>query len=210
MRYVMIMVVVLVGCTTRPQCDYTVGERLLEERFDTAFAWEHAAMDGVTLGVVDGMYEMQVEVNSYVRGFYRTGRFDDIVIDIVAQQVSTETNNAFGVVCRGAVSQEQATGYYFMIGGDGSYTIQKGQDGDLKPLVNWARHDAINRGRAFNRLRVICVEDYLALYVNGHFVADVYDQSYKSGRIGLVATTAANTLSEIRFDDVIVFQANLK
>lgn len=209
MRYFVVVVILLAGCTTQPQTDYTVGERLLDETFDSASAWEQAAVDGVTIGVVNGMYQITADVNSYVRGFYRTGSFDDVVIDVLTQQISLEDNNAYGVVCRGAMSQEQATGYYFLIGGDGSYSIQKGKDGDLHPLVHWARSDVINQGRSFNQIRVICIEDYLALYVNDRFVADTRDQSYETGRIGLVATTAEDTVIEVRFDDLVVLQGML-
>lgn len=209
MRYLVVVMILLVGCTSRPSEGYSVGNRLLEERFDTSFAWEQAQMDEISLLVVDGVYEIRSNVNSYVNGFYRNDTFDNVVIDIQTQQVSSEDNNAYGVVCRGSVSQSRVTGYYFLIGGDGTYSIQKGQDDDLHPLVTWAHHGAIHEGEAYNQIRVICVDDYLALYVNDKFVADVRDQTYKTGRIGVVAATAEDTIIQVRFDNLMVYEGIL-
>jgi len=113
------------------------------------------------------------------------------------------------VVCRASAGEDNASGYYFLIGGDGSYSIRKGRD-DIDALVSWARSDVINRGAGSNTIRAVCMGDYLALYVNGEFIADAHDNTYRGGFVGFVAAAAEGTIVEIAFDNLRIWEATAK
>ena len=204
-----LLILVVTGCRTAPSRQFTVGNVLWEDDFSTAFGWDHFTGGSVQIGPVNGVYEMRSNTNQYVRGFNRSAHtVADGVIEVQAMQFSPYNNNAYGVICRGAPN-DNAAGYYFLIGGDGSYSIRKGQDDDVNALVGWSRSTVINRGLNWNNIKAICVEDYLALYVNGRFVADAHDSSFKSGYVGLVVAVAQGHEIDVTFDDLIVHEASL-
>jgi len=49
-----------------------------------------------------------------------------------------------------------------------------------------------------------CKGDDLSLRVNGELLASVKDTQYKSGDIGLTATSYEEASTEIRFDNIVV------
>ncbi|MCC6614331.1 MAG: hypothetical protein IT320_12695 [Anaerolineae bacterium] len=101
-------------------------------------------------------------------------------------------------------------GYLFLIQGSGAYGIFRSSGRSLQPLVDWATSDAINLPPAANKLRAVCVGDYLALYVNDKLVAEAIDDQYSSGQIGLVASSADRLGVRVGFDNLVVHEANVE
>ncbi len=99
----------------------------------------------------------------------------------------------------------QGDGYVFLIQGSGSFAIMRARGRELTPLVNWTASDAINRGAAQNRIRAICVGNYLALYVNDQFLGDATDDTYGAGQVGLAASAANRLGTRIAFDNLTIF-----
>lgn len=207
MMRIMLLVwgVLLAACRPGPMAGYTLGEVLLVDDFSQGFDWEARAADGVEIGAANGAYRIRSNTTQYVRGF-NGHMHDDVVIEVDALHLTANNNNAFGIMCRATRGDYSSAGYYFLIGSDGTYSIRLGRGGDVVALVSWQRSSAIHRGAASNRLRVICVGDYLALYVNDQFVADVRDRTYRSGVAGFVAATAANTTLEVAFDNLTMWR----
>lgn len=98
----------------------------------------------------------------------------------------------------------QGNGYVFLIQGSGSFAIMKAHGRVLTPLVDWRTSEAINRGVAQNRIRAICVGNYLALYVNDQFLADATDDTYAAGQVGLAASAANRIGARIVFDNLTI------
>lgn len=203
----MLLLTALVGCVQKPDTEIAVGEILLEESFDNTVGWDLGSRDNVRIGVEGSAYRIQTDMNTYVRGFNST-RYENVVIDVTISQYSAEENNAYGVVCRGTASDDSSNGYYFLIGGDGTYTIRIGRFGEINGLVRWTKSGAVNQGSAINRIRVVCVEDYLALYINDQFAADAHDTTYSGGYIGFAAASAGTILS-VAFDDLVIREGKL-
>lgn len=193
--------------SNRPNETIQVGDVLLRDRFESALGWDRFARDNVTLGVTDGAYRIYTDVDSYVRGF-NSQTYDNVVIDVRVSQFSADENNAFGVVCR-ASTDNRGNGYYFLIGSDGSYSIRKGQFNELDPLIHWRQTNAVNEGVGVNNIRAICVENYLALYINGIFVDDIRDDKYSNGYIGFAAAAADGEVADVAFDELVVFEGRV-
>ena len=206
----LLLIFACVACGPDPQATFQTGEVLLREDFEDAFTWDSRAQEGVRIGPRSGAYRMQADVNTYVRGFERSTTYDDVVIEVQTSQTSREDTNAYGIICRGTTDNRRADGYYFLIGGNGSYSIRRGQQDEVFGMVKWARTDAVNQGVAVNTIRVVCVDDYLALYVNGEFVDDLFDDTYSSGYIGFAAATREETTIEVSFDNLIVLEGQLE
>ena len=75
-------------------------------------------------------------------------------------------------------------GYYFLISGDGHYTIRWSNGRSLDDIIPVGYSDAIQRD-AGNRLRAVCIGDYLALWINDVFVAEARDGRGRAGPVWL-------------------------
>jgi hypothetical protein len=74
--------------------------------------------------------------------------------------------------------------------------------------VPWQASSAVRRGTQANTIRAVCVEDYLALFVNDVFVAETFDDEFTRGQAG-VALGAVQATAWARFDDIVIQDAYL-
>ena len=200
---------ILLACC-RPVASQQVvtGDVLLTDEFNQAYHWDAFAQQQVEVGVQNGAYAMRSNVKEYVLG-RGLDQYTDVVIEVSSRQFSTFNKNAYGIICR-ASSGNSGSGYYFLIGGDGSYSIRKGRDQKVDALVSWAHSGVIHWGQSRNLIRVVCVDDYLALYANGEFVTEVRDSTYQSGYVGFVVAVAEGGVIDVTFDNLIIREAALK
>lgn len=196
----------LVACSARPNTLYVLGDLLLEEDFDRSSAWEWYLdpSRSIDMRVQDGVYRAQAGAGTLMWTL-NAQMHTDVVIQVDTQRVSGDVVNAHGLMCRASPSGN-GNGYYFLISADGAYTIRRGAGDQVTALVPWRTSRALNRGQVINRLRIVCIGDYLALYVNGEFVAEARDNRYHTGVAGL-AVAAPNSPIEVTFDRVLVWEA---
>jgi hypothetical protein len=187
--------------------EYQTGAVLLNETFSETNAWETYVSDDADLQVSDGVYRIQVGDGGYIWGLNEV-EHSDVSMEVTTNQLSSHANNAYGVICRSDTSNN-GDGYYFLISGDGYYSISKGEGDDVTPLVEWTESSAINQGQASNKIRAVCVGDYLGLWVNDEFVAEAEDTSYTSGFAGLSAAAFEGGNADITFDDLMITAASL-
>ena len=111
-------------------------------------------------------------------------------------------------------------GYAFLISNDGFGAIayaEKGaaERGSLTFIAEWVESSAINEGQAQNTVRAVCLDDYLALYVNGEFVIDVEDDRFPDpGQAAVIAGLFIENRDEtgeviVEFDDITVSEGSL-
>lgn len=189
-----------------PQIDIETGELLLEEPFDESDAWEQYTNPmGTEIGVADGVYKAYTSLGGFIWGL-NAALHTDVVIEADIAQLSPFPDSAFGLMCR-ADPSNNGDGYYFIINGGGYFSIRIGEGDNVLPLVDWALSDAIETGININRLRIVCVEDYLALYVNDVLVVDVFDSTYTEGYAGLAIGAVQNTGADVQFDNLLIYEA---
>ena len=126
----------------------------------------------------------------------------------VTQAAPTEVATQAGV--SNAVKDNTSNngdGYLFMVQGNGRFAILRSQGRKITPLVNWTSSSVINSGAAQNRIRAVCMGTYLAMYVNGQFVADTSDDLYSKGQVALVGASAGRTGMTVTFDNLSVYVA---
>lgn len=202
-----------VGCTLlapRPTEQVALGDVLLRESFDQPYAWERYANDqlGVDFRVEQGVYRAFAREGGFMWGLNSTIH-TDVVIQVDTEQLSTAKNNAYGVMCRASPS-DNGDGYYFLISGDGYFTLRSGARGSVGALIEWTETGAIQQGQSINRIRAVCIGDYLALYVNGEFVGETRDTRYTRGYAGLVAAIPEGEGEvDIAFDALTIWSATL-
>ena len=191
----------------------TVGYRYLElvadDRFDQAGDWRsYDDGAGLFLGPVEGVYRISFVGRQYV-WTQAESLYGDQVIEADARQVSDFDYNAFGLACR-LDPANSGRGYFFLISGDGSASIRWSNGRSLEAIVAAAPKRQIKQGRAQNRIRIVCIDDYLALWVNDQFVAEARDGRSTGGAVGLVAVmNYAGEKLEVEFDDLRIWRAAL-
>jgi hypothetical protein len=134
--------------------------------------------------------------------------YPDAVIQIETNQNSEEANNYYGLTCRN--DPNVMRGYYFLIAGDGYYTITKKTEaeGSWEPLVDWAESSVINQGQDSNQITAVCTGDYLALYVNGELLAEANDADFTDGFTGItVGAYEDKSLTDVSFDNLVIWGA---
>lgn len=203
--FIILIAVVAAACSSGPSQQVTNGEVLLNETFDSEDAWENYQDSTRNIFVANGVYNVTLTgVGNYIWGLNAT-EHTDVVIEATARQLSTTDNNGYGLMCR-ANPSNNGEGYYFFVSGDGFYSIQKAQ-GSSTPaaLVNWTNSNAINQGQGVNNIRVVCLGDYLALYVNGNFLTETRDSSFTSGYAGITGAQFEAGDLNITFDNLNIY-----
>lgn len=118
-------------------------------------------------------------------------------------KAAEESQAVFGVMCR---VQNDGSGIFLGIRGDGYGSIQKWDGSQLTPLMDWTYSDAINPGIDANYIEGICDGDEYMLYVNGVYVTQVENADFPIGKIGLgVVPGGSVTSTQVDFDFVEVY-----
>ncbi|MCY3832981.1 MAG: hypothetical protein OXG85_08180 [Chloroflexi bacterium] len=192
-----------------PESGFRYLELLVDDDFAGSEPWrQYMDGDDLVMSARDGVYQIDFVGRQYVWA-QRQGWHSDIVLEADATQASDFDHNAFGLACR-LDPANSGRGYFFLISGDGYASIRWSNGRSLEPIVRAASSAAIRSGKASNSLRVVCIEDYLALWVNGQFVAEARDGRASAGAVGLagVMNYAGRRLA-VHFDDLKVWRAAL-
>lgn len=207
-RLLAILTTLLVAaCAAEPTRMPALGDLLSAVDFDAPYEWEQYENAGqhVNFRIVDGVYRAEAWDEGFV-WVLNSQSHSDVVIQVDTQQTSTFDNNAYGVMCRAAPTNN-GDGYYFLISGDGQYTIRRGATDAIDAIVGWTPSAAIQQGAAINRVRAVCIGDYLALYVNNQFVGETRDDRYQRGFAGLAAGVVADGDISVDFDALRIWEA---
>lgn len=192
-----------------PELGFRYLELLVEDGFAQGDQWRQYQKDeDLFLGARAGVYRIDFSGRQYVWS-QREGVYENVVIEAEAAQKSDYDHNAYGLACR-LDPGNSGRGYFFLISGDGYASIRWSDGRSLEPIVRAAPSAHIRRGMAANRIRAVCIDDYLALWVNGEFVADARDGRVARGAVGLAGLmNYAGKRLAIEFDDVKVWRAAL-
>jgi hypothetical protein len=110
----------------------------------------------------------------------------------------------FGVICR----QEDDDNYYRLgVGNDGTYAIQRVQDGKTTVLTGagqWVRGPTIRNTPGIFNVRVECVGDTLTLFESNQPVAAVRDDTIKGNKVGVFVETFREPSATIQMDSLSV------
>lgn len=182
------------------------GELFLEDDFsDEESGWINFDEPEYSTAYEDGGYLISV----FEEEFYfvnATGfTFTDVIVEADATFVDGEIDNYFGLVCRYI---DINNFYGLVISADGYYAILKSYDEEAGVIgaEDFLASDLINQGEEENHLRIECIGNRLALYVNGELLIETYDSDIPEGDVGFFVGTATATSTEILFDNLKVFE----
>lgn len=173
---------------------------LFQDRFgDPGSGWGRDSREEFDRGYQDGVYFIEVYKPSWLAWANPGRRFDDVVVEVEARQVSGSADGHFGVLCR-----YRAPGdfYYFAVTEDGYYGILLVTDGHARVLTDegFQFSPAIPTGGATEIIRGICQGTELRLYVNGQQVAGATDETLSQGDVGLAVGSGPAGSIRVHFD----------
>lgn len=192
--------------------DITIESILLEVDFEDDDDWENYSEDERFVEVDDGVYVAEVEGNNVIWGQNEDEEvYDDVVIQVTAAQAGGEDNNGYGVMCRTDENSNNLDGYHFWIASLGFGSIWMYETGEgYTELASWESDRAINEDDGEeNIIHVVCVDEYLALYVNGELIVEAEDDTFDEGVTGLVVRNFEDDgFARATFDDLTVYAAD--
>src|SRR5574341_1155513 len=192
----------LAACVTQVKS----GDVLLVDDFsspDSGFTSQSDA-DAIT-EYVDGQYKIEVFTPHLNVWSVAGPQLTDSIVEVNAHTAGGTQNNLYGVICR---HQDDDNFYFFAISADGYYAIGKLKDGDIVMLSSqvFEHSDRIITGQAANHVAARCAVHTLSLIVNGSKLAEVTDEDFTEGKVGLIVGTFDDAPTDVRFDDLLVTQ----
>ena len=178
---------------------------LMEDEFSSPRnAWLSEVTEQAEKSYEDGEFRITVYQPEYSTWSYPDPPrdFADFALEVDARRVSGPLSNEFGVLVRHQPETDEF--YLFAISSDGFYAVEKYQAGAWHQLVEWTESEAILQGEAMNRLRVTGQGAKMRFFVNGEPLSQVEDASFRSGSVGLLASTAEKGGVAVAFDNLRV------
>ena len=190
-----------------PTSGYRYLDLAVHETFDHIGDWRsYSDGDALSMNVAEGVYRINLTGSQYVWTQAST-QYRNVIIEAVVTQVSDYDYNGFGIACR-LDPANSGRGYFFLISGDGHYSIRWSSGRSLDAIVSAAPSDLIRTGKAANRIRAVCIDDYLALWINGQFAAEARDRRAAQGMAGLAGLmNSQGRRLKVEFDDLKIWNA---
>jgi hypothetical protein len=128
----------------------------------------------------------------------------NVTLSVAGRLVSGADSSGYGLLCRFTDAEHY---YFFLVSGEGQFIIGKQRAGTSTGLSASAFQpsEAILPGNVPNLLTAQCVGDRLTLSVNGAPIAEVGDEEYREGQVGVLAAAVEGTGMEARFDDFAIY-----
>ena len=205
----LILVLMLAGCTGLQDIVRTplIGFGAIEAQyhFDSAqSSWDTFRLpnDAAFFAVTDGALTGSVLGDRGYIWSLNQPHYSDTSIKATLQQTRGSSGNSFGVMCR---ADKDGNGYYFVVSSAGQFAILKAEPNTPDPiqLVKWQSSGAVKKDEDINAIEAVCLDDYLSFTVNGVFIAEARDSTFKSGQTGVVLGAVGQPLW-VRFDDIII------
>jgi eukaryotic-like serine/threonine-protein kinase len=169
---------------------------------DPSSGWPSRSSTGWTQSYEDGVYRVMLDQDEWTYVLATaTAAIDvtDVVIEVDLRFASNYAEAGAGAICR-ALDQDN---YYFFEIKDGAVSIVRFFEDVQTFLVDDEPTQAFDP--AGSRLRIECIGDSLAFFVNGEPVASAQDDSLSHGDVGLIAGGAAEGLTDVRFDNFLAW-----
>jgi hypothetical protein len=138
----------------------------------------------------DAKFYVTGKLTGFSTWYFTWHELTDFYLQSTFDSGSCSGKDAYGLIIRGPEHLAGVSyGYVGTVSCDGQYYIFR-LDGanpyTTKDLVTWSKSDYILAGaNQKNVLGIKAVGNTLTIYINGHQIADVFDNRYNSGRYGV-------------------------
>ncbi|MEH2125520.1 family 16 glycoside hydrolase [Nostoc sp.] len=135
-------------------------------------------------------------------------RFRDLDFSVDTKKVNGTDDSGFGIVARTSdisKSSVRHNFYYLLIKGNGEFSMGKliGSN-KWEDKVGWQHSTSIKQGNNINRLRIVCNGKKVIGWINSQRVGIFEDDSYASGKIGVISLQSSDDGAAVYFDNVFI------
>lgn len=188
-----------------------VNERILNENFDSIGTWTTYNTEGLFMDIVEGSFQAELGLPGGFAWSSNHQDYENTILEVNITWLSDYEQGIVGIICRG---QENGNGYYVLISYDGNFSIRRGGRYTDDALRKWQGHRDIPRDGNPIRMRVVCIDNYLGLYINGKYIDGAVDSQFNTGSIGLVIGLPLHASDDdivaVQFDNLRVWTAELR
>jgi len=183
------------------------GELLWQDDFTPAASgWDIFDETQAGAAYLDGEYQLRLKRTplrawGLLRALTAPG---DATLSIAGRLISGAASGGYGLLCRFTDADHY---YFFLVNGEGQFLIGKQSAGISTGLSasTFQPSEAILPGNVPNLLTAQCVGERLTLSVNGAPIAEVQDDEYARGQVGVLAAAVEGEGMEARFDDFSIY-----
>jgi hypothetical protein len=173
-----------------------------QDDFSDETGWHTEEQDDFVFQFSNGGYLITVNIpNAFVWSIWDR-EFGDARQEVDGSWDGGPQDGFYGLVCR---LQDGQNYYGLVISGNGAYRILKNKEGTMENLAEGTAPAGIIRANEANRVTADCIGDTLSLYANGSLLAQVEDEDFETGVVGLLAGTRIVTGFTARFDNYALF-----
>ncbi len=178
---------------------------LVKDDFEGDQGWYTSLGDDFGFEYTNGRYRIYNNLLGAIIWTIRDDNYDDIRLEVDVARAAGPLDGFFGVTCR----YLDAKNYYaLVIGEDGYFGILKMEKGEQSTLQKGtAAAGIILSNKQFNHLRADCIGETLTLYANGQKLAEVQNDDFSAGDVGLVAgNKIVEAGVDALFDNFIIYK----
>ena len=130
--------------------------------------------------------------------------FGNVRIIVDAQLIGGNEDNYFGLICR---YQDSSNFYTGVISSDGFSAIMHLNNGTFEFVSSdrWEESVVINQHQALNLVQLTCIDNHIALTVNGQEIAAAEVASIPTGEVGLIVGTISAEATDVLFDNFTLY-----
>jgi len=192
--------------TLRP--NHTNDDVLLEDDFSVEDIWGTLDQEDASVKYDGENLRLRVFYSNWILWSTPNGEdYENVHIEVTAHNNDGESTTAFGILC---YQQDDSENYYYAVMTPaGEYAIAKAISGGTDLFLTnddqWGTSKLITRDVASYRIGMDCGNGVLTLYVDGHIVDSVVDETFTSGYIGVIIWSGEDADSaDVNFDDFLV------
>ncbi|MFN3762573.1 MAG: family 16 glycoside hydrolase [Anaerolineae bacterium] len=173
-----------------------------EEDFSAPGAWKLESDAAARVTVEAGVLRISISAPNQLAWASAGKDLRDFRLRVEASQVAGPDDNEYGVLVR---MRDPRNFYAFSVSGDGYFLVSRFVDGVRQPLgADWSPSDAVHPGIGTNILEIVAQGNRLTFIVNGRQLAQVEDDRFAHGDIGLYAGSFYEGGVEVHFDNLRV------
>jgi hypothetical protein len=183
------------------------GEVLLEDDFSGDSNWGTLTDTESSVEYENSSLNMRIfRENFVIWSTPNDESYRNVHMEVTVASNGTDPTTAFGFIC--AQQPKDWSFYYLAMTPGGQYAIIRATDGEddifLTGNGEWVYSDLISNQASY-RVGADCGGGRLTLYVNGQQIASVSDNTYGTGRVGLVTWSGNQaTSADVNFDDFLL------
>lgn len=179
------------------------GPVLYEDDFSTVKGDWAFSGDAGSISYVNNQLQVEILQSGYLMWGTAGENLDNVVIEVNVNLQQAAGDGDFGIVCH---YQDQDNFYALEVSEHGYFAIWKISNGEFYGLIDWRLSSQLADATSM-QITATCTDEVLALSVNGEWLAEVRDNEFTSGDVGVVAGTWQNAPLIVNFDNFVVREA---